>query len=99
MKTSHRLGLAVALIGLTGLTFGVALAGAIGLWREYTGGERAITAFLCLMTAMSLGISVSIALDRRIIEAPWLRIGAVAALLLLSCGVAVVRRNLILDGV
>ena len=99
MRTTHRLGLATPLIGLTALTFGIALIGAMGLWREYTNGERAITAFLCLMTGLSLGLSVSIALDRRITEIPWLRIGAIGALLLLSCGVAVVRRNLILDGV
>lgn len=98
MRPTHRMGLALPLIGLTALTFGISLIGAVGVWREYTNGERAITAFLCLLTGLSLGLSVSIALDRRIIELPWLRIGAIAALLLLSCGVAVVRRNLILDG-
>jgi hypothetical protein len=98
VRPTHRVGLALPLIGLTGLTFGFAFIGAMGLWRDYTNGERAITAFLCLSAGLSLGISLSIAFDRRMTEVPWLRIGAIAALLLLSCGVAVVRRNLIVDG-
>jgi hypothetical protein len=99
VKTSHRLRLASPLIGLTGLSFGAALIGAIGLWSQYTNGERLITAFLVLITGLSLGISVSIAVDRRITDTPWLRIATIAVFLLLSCGVAVVRRTLILDGV
>ncbi|NMO52903.1 hypothetical protein HH310_17105 [Actinoplanes sp. TBRC 11911] len=98
MRPGHRVGLALPLIGLTALTFGLSLVGAVGVWRDYTNGERAITAFLCLMTGLGLGLSVSIAVDRRIVEVPWLRIGAIGALLLVSCGVAVVRRNLIVDG-
>ncbi|OJF13106.1 hypothetical protein [Couchioplanes caeruleus] len=99
MKTSHRLRLAAPLTGLTGLSFGAALLGAIGLWSQYTNAERAITAFLCLITGLSLGISISIAVDRRITDTPWLRIATIAVFLLLSYGVAVVRRNLVLEGV
>ena len=99
MNTTHRLGLAAPLIALTGLTFGTALIGAVGLWDEYTNGERAITAFMCVLTGLSVGLSLSIAVDRRITSTPWLRIAAIAALLLLACGGALLRRNLILDGV
>ncbi|WP_250002100.1 hypothetical protein [Actinoplanes sp. M2I2] len=67
-----------------------------GFWNEYT-AERAITAFLCLVTGLSLGISVSTALDRRIHDTPWLRLTAVAAFLLLACGITIARRNLALD--
>ncbi|GIF23491.1 hypothetical protein BJ973_004102 [Actinoplanes tereljensis] len=98
MKTAHRLRLAAPLIGLTGLTFGAALIGAVGLWDDYTGGERAITAFLCLMTGLTLGLSVWIAADRRVESVPWWRIATIAGLLLLACGVALVRRALVLDG-
>jgi hypothetical protein len=99
VKTSHRLRLATPLIGLTGLTFGAAVIGAVGLWSQYTTAERLVTAFLCLITGLSLGLSISIAADRRITDVPWLRIATIAVFLLLSCGVAVVRRNLVLDGV
>lgn len=99
MKLSHRLRLASPLIGLTGLSFGAALIGAIGLWSSYTNPERAITGFLCLITGLSLGISISIAVDRRITDVPWLRIATIAVFLALSCGVAIARRNLVLDGV
>jgi hypothetical protein len=98
MKTSHRLRLAVPLIGLTGLSFGAAAIGAAGLWSQYTNPERFITAVLCLITGLSLGISVHIAADRRITEMPWLRLATIGVFLALSCGVAVVRRNLVLDG-
>jgi hypothetical protein len=99
VKTSHRLRLAVPLIGLTGLSFGTALIGAVGLWSFCSSAERFVTVFLCLITGLSLGIAVSIATDRRITDVPWLRITTIAVFLALSYGVAVVRRNLVLDGV
>jgi hypothetical protein len=99
VKTSHRIRLAVPLIGLTGLSFGAAVIGAVGLWSQYDAAERFITAFLCVITGLSLGVSVSIALDRRINDVPWLRIATIGVFLLLSCGVALVRRNLVLEGV
>jgi hypothetical protein len=98
MKTLHRIGLATPLIGLTGLVFGISLIGANGLWSEYTDGERALTALLCLLTGGSVALSLSIAVDRRVDSVPWLRITAIVVLLLLSFGAALVRRNLILDG-
>jgi hypothetical protein len=98
VRTSHRLALAAPLIGLTGLTFGIVLIGASGLWQEYTSGERALTAGMCLLAGASLVLSVSIAADRRIDDVPWKRIAAIGALLLLSFGLALVRRNLVLEG-
>lgn len=81
------------------MTFGIAVVGATGLWREYTAGERAATAVLCLMTGLGLMISVSIALSRRRDDVPWVRIAAIVVLLLLSFAAGLVRRNLILAGV
>jgi F0F1-type ATP synthase assembly protein I len=69
------------------------------LWREFTDGERVLTALLCLLTGASVGVSLSIAVDQRIDSVPWLRIAAIIVLLLLSFRAALVRRNLILDGV
>lgn len=99
MNTARRLGLASPLVALTGLTFGTALIGAIGLWNQYTSGERAITALMCVLSGLSVGLSLSIAVDRRITSTPWLRIAAIAALLLLTCGGAILRRTLVLDSV
>jgi hypothetical protein len=95
----HRIGLAIPLIGLSALTLGVSLIGARGLWDEYSSGERFITVLMCLMTGLSLGISVAVAVDRRIDSLPWRRIIAIAVLLVLSCGVAVIRRELVLSDV
>jgi hypothetical protein len=99
VNTAHRLGLASPLVALTGLTFGTALVGALGLWDEYTSGERAVTVLMCVLSGLGVGLSLSIAVDRRITTTPWKRIAAIAALLLLACGGALVRRTLVLDGV
>jgi hypothetical protein len=51
----------------------------------------ALTVFLAVMFALCVGISVSIGVDRSIRDVPWLRIGAVALLILLARGVSWVR--------
>lgn len=99
MTTTHRIGLAATLTAVTGLVFGTALIGAIGLWDQYTSGERVLTAVMCLLSGVGVGVALSIAVDRRITSTPWLRIAAVAVLLLLACGGALLRRTLVLDGV
>jgi hypothetical protein len=91
--------IAAPLVALTGLTFGISLIGANGLWDEYTSSERAITALMCTLSGLAVGLSLSIAIDRRITSTPWMRIAAIAALLVLACGGALVRRSLVLDGV
>jgi hypothetical protein len=99
VKTLLRWRLAAPLIGLTGLSFTLALLGAVNLWPSYTSTERTTTALLCLITGAGLALSISIGVDSRIREVPWLRIIAIAASFLLACGAALLRRSLVLDGV
>ncbi|WP_067509276.1 hypothetical protein [Actinoplanes sp. TFC3] len=73
--------------------FGTAL-GAWAYWSGWSLAERLITVFLGVMFALSLGISISIGVDRRIQDTPWLRMGTVAVFFALACGVSLVRRSL-----
>ncbi|AEV82185.1 hypothetical protein ACWT_1169 [Actinoplanes sp. SE50] len=91
MRLSLRWRLAFPLTVLTLLLF-VATAGGLWLyWEVDSPARRALTAFMCLMLGITVGISVSIAIDRRIESVPWLRMGAIVVFVALTTGVAWVR--------
>jgi hypothetical protein len=52
---------------------------------------RALTAFMCLMYVICLGIGISIGADRRLDSFPWRRMLTVVVFLVLSLGVHWVR--------
>jgi len=83
--------IAIPLVVLSALPFAATLLGSWVYWDQDSNGRRALTVFLAVMFALCVGISVSIGVDRRIRDVPWLRIGAVALLILLACGVSWVR--------
>ncbi len=91
MSLSLRWRLAFPLIFFTLLLF-VATAGGLWLyWDVDSPIRRALTAFMCLMLGITVGISVSIGADRRIESIPWLRLGAIVVFVALTTGVAWVR--------
>lgn len=94
MNPFMRWRLATPLILLSLLGLGSTLTGAWLFWAVQNGAERALTAVLATMMAINVAISVSIGTDRKLDDTPWLRIGAVLLFFALSCGVALVRRNL-----
>jgi hypothetical protein len=94
MTTFTRWRLATPLLLLSTLCLAATLIGAWAYWAVDDTAERAITVFLAVMYATTAGISISIGTDRTLNDTPWARIGAITLLFLLSCGVAIVRRNL-----
>ncbi len=94
MTTFTRWRLATPFIVFSALfLFGTGL-GAWAYWSGWTTAERLITAFLGVMFAINLGISISIGTDRRIHDTPWLRIATIVVFFALACGVTLVRRSL-----
>ncbi|HET6262468.1 MAG TPA: hypothetical protein VFG99_09555 [Chloroflexia bacterium] len=87
-----RLATPLLLLSLMGLASVV--AGAWLFWSLQSYAERALTALLAIIMAMNGALSVSIGTDRRLDDTPWLRIGTIVLLFVLSCGVAVARRQL-----
>ncbi|MGA5305987.1 hypothetical protein ACPCHT_39285 [Nucisporomicrobium flavum] len=94
MNAFRRWRIAVPLAILSALLLGATVLGAWAYWSEDSAAENALTAFLCLMFAACLGISISIGVDRRIDDVPWLRIGTVVIFIALACGVSWVRDTL-----
>lgn len=94
MNTLMRWRLATPLIILSGLLLFATSLGAWAFWSRWSTAERAITAFLGLMFGICVGISISIGVDPKVQETPWMRMGVVALFIALGCGVTLVRRNL-----
>lgn len=94
MNAFMRWRLAIPFIAFSALfLFGTGL-GAWAYWSGWTLAERLITAFLGVMFAINLGVSISIGIDREIRDVPWLRIGTIVVFFALACGVTLVRRSL-----
>jgi hypothetical protein len=86
--------IATPLAIISALLLGATALGAWAYWGDDSTAERVLTVFLCLMFALCLGISVSIGLDRKLQDVPWLRIGTVVLFIALACGVSWVRDGL-----
>ena len=94
MSTLHRWAIATPLSILSALCLGAVALGAWAYWSVDSTAERALTAFLGVMFAFNLAVSISIGADRRVEDIPWFRIGSVIVFFALACGVAVVREGL-----
>ncbi|GIJ34994.1 hypothetical protein [Micromonospora sediminimaris] len=92
MSAWKRWRIAIPLLGLSLLLFVPAVFGAWAWWSENSATYRTITAFICLVLAGCVGISLSIGI-KKTEDVPWLRIGLVAVGILATCGLAVVRRS------
>jgi len=86
--------IAIPLALISALLLGATVLGAWAYWDDDSTAEHALTIFLGLMFALCLGISVSIGLDRKLQDVPWLRIATVALFIALACGVSWVRDGL-----
>jgi hypothetical protein len=86
--------IAIPLSLLSALPLGATLLGAWAYWDQDSTAARALTIVLALMFAACLGISISIGLDGKIQDTPWLRIGTVVVFIALACGVSWVRDGL-----
>jgi uncharacterized membrane protein len=86
--------LAMPFMILTGLFLFGTSASAWFNWSSWSLAERLITVCMIVIFALTFGTSVSIGVDRRIDDVPWLRMGVIALYLALGCGVTLVRRNL-----
>ncbi|MGW4465108.1 hypothetical protein [Micromonospora sp. NPDC004704] len=84
--------LAFSLILLNLLMLTAALFGTWAWWSEYGVVYRVLSVLICLIVIGTLGVSVSIGV-KPTRDVPWLRIGLVALGILLSCGVALLRRE------
>ncbi|WP_320069031.1 hypothetical protein [Micromonospora sp. RTGN7] len=90
MSVWSRWKIAIPLIGLSLLLLVPALFGAWAWWPENGPTYRILTVVICLVVAACLGISVSIGV-KPTRDAPWLRIGLVAAGIFATCGLAITR--------
>ena len=91
MTLLKRLRLAIPLTFLSLIPLAATIVGAVAFWDNWSGTRQAMTVFLGIMFAICVGLSVSIAFDRRIESIPWLRIATVIAFIALACGVSWVR--------
>lgn len=94
MTAFMRWRLAAPLLLLSLLCLAATLIGAWAYWAVDDAAERAVTIVLAVMYAANVGISTSIGADRNLNDTPWARIGTIVLVFLLSCGAAIVRRNL-----
>ncbi|MFG1674631.1 hypothetical protein [Micromonospora sp. NPDC049282] len=92
MSAWLRWKLAVPLILLSLLMLVPALFGTVMWWPEFGTAYRLLSVAICLVIAAQLGIAVSIGV-RPARDVPWLRIGLVLAAILVSCGLAALRRS------
>jgi len=94
MSAVMRWRLATPLITLNLLCLGAAILGARVLWSLEDAAEHALRVLFIVVFTVNLGLSVSIGVDRRIRDTPWLRIATVILIFALSCAVARVYDNL-----
>ncbi|GAB1692735.1 hypothetical protein [Krasilnikovia sp. M28-CT-15] len=94
MSPFKRWRIAIPLAIISALLLGATLLGAWAYWDKDSIPARALTIFLAGMFAACLGISISIGVDRKIQDIPWLRIGTIALFVALACGVSWVRDGL-----
>jgi hypothetical protein len=83
--------IAIPLALISALALAATILGASAYWGEDSVARNALTIFLGLMFALCLGISISIGVDRKLNDVPWLRIGTVVVFIALACGVTWVR--------
>jgi hypothetical protein len=83
--------IAIPLILISALALGATLLGAWAYWSQDNSTQHLLTIFLSIMFILGAAISISIGVDSRIQDIPWLRIGTVVLLILLACGVSWVR--------
>ncbi|WP_406084870.1 hypothetical protein OHA01_11505 [Micromonospora zamorensis] len=92
MSTSMRWRLAVPLIGLSLLFVVPTIYATWVLWSDFGNTYRSLSVVICLALLAQLTLAVSIGL-RPSRDVPWLRIGLIAVMFLVACGVAAVRRS------
>ncbi|MEV1288742.1 hypothetical protein [Micromonospora sp. NPDC049679] len=92
MSAALRWKLAGPLIGLSLLLAVPAVFGTVAWWSLYGTGYRVLSVIICLVLAAQLAVAVSIGV-RPAKDVPWIRIGLVVLGLLLTCGLARLRRE------
>jgi hypothetical protein len=92
MNAWTRWKIAFPLTGLSLLLLVPALFGTWAWWSDYGVAYRALSVVICLVTTAAVGVSVSVGV-KPTRDVPWLRIGLVALAILLTCGLAILRRS------
>lgn len=88
MKTLGRLQISVVLALFSLIGVGGTVAGAIAFWDRHTLTYNLVTLFAAFLFLVCFGVSVSIALDRKLDDIPWGRLGFYLLFFLLGGGVA-----------
>lgn len=91
MSPLRRWRIAIPLAIISGLALAATVLGAWAYWDQDNTAQHLLTVFLGVMFAVCVGISISIGVDRKIEDVPWLRIGTVALFIALACSVSWVR--------
>ncbi|MBG0568183.1 hypothetical protein [Actinoplanes aureus] len=91
MTLGRRLRLAIILGFFSVLPLAAVILGAVAFWDNWSGARQAMTIFLAVMFTICVGVSISIAADKRLEGVPWLRIGTIGLFIVLACGVGWVR--------
>ncbi|MEV4629342.1 hypothetical protein AB0J90_24080 [Micromonospora sp. NPDC049523] len=92
LSVRMRWRIALPLIGLSLLLVAPALFGTWAWWSDHGVAFRALSIVICLVVIVNVGVAISIGV-RPARDVPWLRIGLVALGILLTCGLAVLRRE------
>ncbi len=91
MSPLKRWRIAIPLVLISAIALGATVLGAWAYWDQDSTAQQLLTVFLGVMFTACIGIGISIGIDRKIHDTPWLRIGTVALFILLACGVSWVR--------